>query len=185
MIKKHNKTSMQQHADEISNLVLLGYAELENAQQRHLAVESFENSPENPQLQRHLLAIAPPDLPTAVWACMEYLNIKLTGTGNVRQLGEDEAEDVRGLSSKDRDTLDNLAKMVQERSQSVASPQKENLERRRNRRTGKKTGDKKNNLTCWGCQKEGHQRKDRRTHPWPKTETKEAQQGNGTSPHQQ
>ena len=59
MIRKHHKTSLQQHANEISNLVLLGYAGLENAQQRHLAVEYFANFLGNPQLQRHLLAIAP------------------------------------------------------------------------------------------------------------------------------
>ena len=98
MIKKHHKTSMQQHADEVSNLVLLGYAELGNPQQRHLAKESFTNSLGNPQLQRHLLAIAPPDLPTAVRACTEYLNIKVTRIGNVRQLGEDEVEDIRVFS---------------------------------------------------------------------------------------
>ena len=113
-LKKHHKTSMQQHTVEISNLVLLRYAELENAQQRHPAVQSFTNSLGNPQLQIHHLAIAPKDIPTAVRACTEYLNIKVTGAGNVRQLGEEDTEDKRALSGKDRDTLDNLAKMVQE-----------------------------------------------------------------------
>ena len=54
---------------------------------------------------------------------MQYLNIKVTGAENVRQLGDDDAEDVRALSGKDRDTLDNPAKMVQELSQSVAGLQ--------------------------------------------------------------
>ena len=89
------------------------------------------------------------------------------------------------MYGKDRDTLDNLAKMVQELSKSVAGLQKENLELRQSGRAGRKTGDKKSNLVCWRCQKEGQQRKDCRTHPWPKIETKEAGQGNGDSPQQQ
>ena len=167
--------------------MLLGYAELENAQQRHRAVELFTNSLGNPQLQRHLLAVAPPDLPTAVRACTEYLNIKVTGASNVRQLGEDDTEDVRALSGKYRDTLDNSAKMVQELSQSVAGLQKKNLELKQSRRAGvgRKTEDSKRKSVCWGCRKEGHQRKDCRTHPWPKAEAKEAKQGNEASPQQQ
>ena len=147
-LKKHHKTSLQQHADEISNLIMLGYVELENAQQRNLAMESFANSLGNPQLQRHLLAIAPADLPTAVQACTEYLNICATGASNVRQLGEEDTAYVRALSGKDRDTLDNLAKIVHEPSNSVAGLQKENLELKQSRRAGagKKTEYNKGKL---------------------------------------
>ena len=75
LCKKATKTSLQQHANDVSQLVQRGYAELENQQRRMLAVEAFINSLGNPALQRHLLAINPPSLPTAVKACNEFLSV--------------------------------------------------------------------------------------------------------------
>ena len=63
MIKHSNKMSPQQHADEMGRLATLGYAELNNQQQRGLAVEAFTNSLGHPQLQRHLLAVETADIP--------------------------------------------------------------------------------------------------------------------------
>ena len=60
LCKKASKTSLRQHADDISRLVQRGYVELEAPQRRTLAVEAFINSLGNPALQRHLLAINPP-----------------------------------------------------------------------------------------------------------------------------
>ena len=44
LCKKASKTSLQQHADDISGLVQRGYVELEPPQRRTLAVEAFINS---------------------------------------------------------------------------------------------------------------------------------------------
>ena len=47
-IKHPNKVTLQQHADKVGQLVILGYAELEAPQQQRLAIEAFANSLDHP-----------------------------------------------------------------------------------------------------------------------------------------
>ena len=73
-------------------------------------MEAFINSLGNPALQRHLLAINPPHLPAA---CNEFLSMKEVNTISVRQIDDgEERSNVRALTAKDRESLDNLAKKV-------------------------------------------------------------------------
>ena len=186
LCKKAPKTSLQQHADDISRLVQRGYLELEPPQRRTLAVEAFINSLGNPALQRHLLAINPAHLATAVKACNEFLSVKDAHSSSVRQV-DDEAEmtSVQTLSTKDRESIDNLAKTVQELAKQVAGLKKENIELRQGQTTAKRTTEKKTTTACWGCRKEGHQRKDCKTHPWPTpAQKKDTVTGNVDSPQQ-
>ena len=71
-------------------------------QQRRLAIEVFANSLDNPQLQRHSLAVNTPDLPSAIRACNEFLSIKTPATSNVRQVEIEEDDQVRALTIQDR-----------------------------------------------------------------------------------
>ena len=98
---------------------------------------------------------------------------------------EEEATSVQNLSTRDRESLDNLAKTVQELAKQVAGLKRENLELRQGQQASKKATEKKSALACWGCRKEGHQRKDCKTHPWPTTEQKKSNvTGNVASPQQ-
>ena len=45
---------------------------------------------------------------------MEYLSINIPTTGNVRQVEEEPSKSVQVLTNRDRDSLDNLTKLVQE-----------------------------------------------------------------------
>ena len=168
LCKKATKTSLQQHADDVSQLVQRGYADLENQQSRTLAVEAFINSLGNHALQRHLLAINPPNLPTAVKACNEFLSVKDVSSSSMGQVEDrKEATNVRALTAKDRESLDNLAKTVQELVKQVAGLKTENAKLRQSQQTSQRPTNKKASTTCWGWRKEGHQRKNCQTHPWP------------------
>ena len=186
LCKKASKTSLQQHADDISRLVQRGYVELEPPQRRTLAVEAFINSLGNPALQRHLLAINPPSLAAGVKACNEFLSVKDTPASSIRQVDdEEEMTKVQALSARDREAIDNLAKTVQDLAKQVAGLKKENMELRQDQQGPKRTTDKRPATACWGCRKEGHQRKDCKTHPWPNPEQKKSPEaGNVTSPQQ-
>ena len=64
----------------------------------------------------------------------------------------------------------------------MAGLKKENIELRQHQQASKRSVDKKTAMTCWGCQKEGHQRKDCKTHPWPTTEPKKDRGGKRGQP---
>ena len=154
-------------------------------------MEAFINSLGNPALQRHLLAINPPNLPAAVKACNEFLSVKEVGSSSVRQVdGGEETTSVRALTERDRESLDNLAKTVQELAKQVAGLKRENAELRQGQQASRKPTTKWTPPTCWGCRKEGHQRKDCQTHPWPTAgqnttgQKKERETGNASSPQQ-
>ena len=133
LCKRANKTSLQHHADDVSHLVQRGYAELDNRQRRSLVVETFINSLGNPSLQRHLLAISPPELSSAIRACTEFLSVKEPGTSNVRQV-EGDGENVQTLTIQDRESIDSLTTTVQELAKQVAGLQRENAELQHGRR---------------------------------------------------
>ena len=93
-IKHSSKVPLQQYGNEVGQLVILGYAELEACQQRHLAIKAFANSFDHPQLQRHLLSVNTPDLPSTVRASNEFLSIKIPATSSVRQVEGEEDKQV-------------------------------------------------------------------------------------------
>ena len=192
---RSHKTSLQEHADEVSRLMYIEYAELEDRQHRLLAVEIFTNSLHNPALQRHLLAVDPRDLPSAVKAGDEFLSIKPSGTSGsgVRQVEERETiEHAQTLSTKEQTTLDGLSQMVQELTKQVEKLQKNQASTRPTSKGGRRPPNKENSAVCWGCQQGGHIRKDCPTHPWPASNQKQPKvgqqqtnQGNENSPQQQ
>ena len=98
---------------------------------------------------------------------------------------EEEMTSVQTLSTKDQESIDNLAKTVQELAKQVAGLKKENIELRQSQQTTKKATEKETTTACWGCRKEGHRKKDCKTHPWPTTEQKkDTVTGNVASPQQ-
>ena len=119
-------------------------------------MEAFINLLGNPALQRHLLAINPAHLAAAVKACNEFLSVKDTPSSSVRQADdEEEMTSVQTLSTKDRESIDNLAKTVQELAKQVAGLKKENTELIQSQQTSKTVNGKKTTMACWGCRKEG------------------------------
>ena len=183
-IKRFSKTPLQQHANEVGRLITLGYAELDNQQRRGLTVEAFTNSLDNPQLQHHLLAVNTPDIPSAVRACNEFLNIKAPTASNIRQVEGDNTDQVHDLTTQDRESLNNLAKVVQGLTDAVAGLQQENIKIRQGQKGSKRSTERKGNPICWGCGEEEHQRKNCQTHPWPSEEKPEAGPGNEARPQQ-
>ena len=72
-------------------------------------------------------------------------------------------EQVLALTAQDRESLDNLAKVVQGVADTVAGLQRDQLQLQQSQRTNRKLAKKKGNGICWGCGKEGYQRKNCKT----------------------
>ena len=110
--------------------------------------------------------------------------MKEVQASSVRQIDDgEETADVRSLTSKDRESIDNLAKTVQELAEQVAGLKAENTELRQSQQTSKRPTSRRTSTACWGCRKEGHRRKECKTHPWPTTEPKkDSEAGNMVSP---
>ena len=125
-IKKTAKTTMQQHADKVSQLIEIGYRGLPGQQRVNLAVEIFANSLGNVQLQRHLLAVNPPDLSSAVRACKDYMNIEVLYTENVQQAGSESSHDAIQVLSTEGEKLRDLTKLVHELSKQIKRLQEAN-----------------------------------------------------------
>ena len=86
------KTSLQQHANEVGRLVTLRYAELDNQQQRNLAVEAFTNSLGNPSSNVTYWLSTPQVYHLLLGHSNEFLNINAPTMCNVRQLEEEGTE---------------------------------------------------------------------------------------------
>ena len=92
-IRKEYKTSLQEHATTIKELMRIAYPDLPGGLQVEMGLDYFVNSLHNSALQRHLLAIRPDTIAAAVAAGNEYLQVK-TGSTSFKQLeGEGQEEE--------------------------------------------------------------------------------------------
>ena len=119
-------------------------------------------------------------------ACNEFFSVKEVSSSSIRQIEDGEGTtNVRALTEKDRESLDNLARTVQELAKQVAGLKTENAELRHSQQTSRKPTSKKASTVCWGCRKEGHTRRNCPTHPWPTAEQKkDTEPGNESRPQQ-
>ena len=166
MLKRDSRCSLHDHAVEVERLVQIAYAELPDHLKAEMARETFCGSLGSTALQQHLLAARPVNMEEAVQYGNEYLQVKGDrGHTKVNSVEEEEADSI-AVSAPEPMTA--LMQAIEKLTEKVAK-----LE-------GKAT-KKESKGKCWGCNQEGHTRKDCQTHPWPKQSTS-ARSGNGSSP---
>jgi ElaB/YqjD/DUF883 family membrane-anchored ribosome-binding protein len=148
-LKKEYKTTLQEHASRVEQLVEVAYPELQEEMRREMSLDHFSNSLGNPGLQRHLLAIKPGSLPDAVRAGNEYLQVR--SSFGVKQLEEDSSEADKGpeVAPVQAEPLVTLMEAIGKLTQQMGNLQKWAGANRRPRQG-------KTKVTCWTCGEEGH-----------------------------
>ena len=190
-MKKDFKTPLQQHAAEVQRLVDLAYADLPDRHKEDMALEVFANTLGNAYLQRHLLAVDPNDLATAVRTGNEFLQIRSTsGTprATVHSLDDEELDRVQPVGETEISRLSGMiGKLVDQMAslQGKLTDQQHNLERPQP--SGRQTQQSPPWVSrpgCWGCGRIGHSRETCPTHPLGPTpqQARSQQSGNGRGP---
>ncbi len=176
-LKRDSKTTLQEHAEKVEKLVSIAYAEFPRQHKEEMKLDLFQTTLGHPYLQRHLLAIQAPTLEAAITAGNDYLQIKTytDGGASIRQVEEDEPEttDSTRVVNTPLDTLISAVSKLTEEIQALKmGPQTrpQNLERRP--------------VRCFGCNRNGHVRRDCPSKPWPGTPGQQPQSGNGVGPQQ-
>ena len=92
-LRRDQRTSLQEHATKVKELMRIAYAELPGGLHLEMSVDTFVNSLNHTTLQRHLLAIRPGTIAEAVVAGNEFLQLR-TSSASMKQLeGMEEAEE--------------------------------------------------------------------------------------------
>ena len=167
-LKKDSRCPIHDHAVEVERLVQIAYAELPEHLRAEMAREAFCGSLGSAPLQQHLLAARPLTMEEAVRYSNEFIQVRgdrAPASSKVNSVEGDEDDQV-AVSTPDPVT------MLMQAIEKLASK----IDRMEGRATKKEQKGK-----CWGCGKEGHNRKACSTHPWPK-QTTPTQPGNGSSP---
>ena len=84
--RRKKQTSLNEHAARIDELVTTAYSVIQARLRMELAVDNFSCSLNNPDLQKHLLAVRPRTLEEAVSAGNEFLQIKASDDSSIRQV---------------------------------------------------------------------------------------------------
>ena len=182
-LRRENKVTLQEHAAEVERLVNVAYMDLPAANREQMVLDTFHSTIGDAYLQRHLLAINTPDLATAVRAGNEYLQIRPTrySGSNVRQVDgevEPRAGEEAQIASVSNQSMHSLLQAVKSLAEQIEAMKAENKSIQKPE--GKKSGPKSNK--CYGCQGEGHIRRNCPTNPWPAKTKTEA--GNEEGPQQ-
>jgi hypothetical protein len=186
-LKKDSRTSLQEHAVEVERLVSVAYEDLPAVHRAGMVLETFSNTLGNAYLQRHLLAVDPVNVEAAVRAGNDFLQIRSApergrGLPTVRGIDEEEEPKAEVTTPKTAELLATLMKAMQEMAEQM-----------RRLQLGKpspaalrKSEDSPRTLSCWGCGKSGHLRRDCRTRSWPGPQAapRAAQAGNEPGPQQ-
>ena len=85
-IKREKRTSLHEHAAKIEELMAVAYPTMQIRHRMEMAVDNFSCSLNNPDLQKHLLAVRPHTLHEAVSAGNEFLQLKTSNSSNIRQM---------------------------------------------------------------------------------------------------
>ena len=167
-LRKDNRCSLHDHVVEVERLVQRAYAELPDHLRAEMAREAFCGSLGSTALQQHLLAARPQSMEEAVQYSSEFLQVKGDRGQTHSQVNNVEEEGTDRVATSAPEPLTSLMQAIEKLTEKVS------------RLEGKAT-KKAVKGKCWGCDKEGHTRKDCQTHPWPKQSTS-TQSGNGTGP---
>ena len=164
VLRKEARTTLQEHATEVEHLVRVTDHGMNVDQQRDMAVETFASTLNHPALQRHLLAVDTPTLEVAVRAGGEYLQIRPSQSGTAVRTVDDESSETDRVSPVTSESLMTTMIGVMQGLLSQLEKMAAKTEQGQAKKSQEKTAKK-----CWGCQKEGHLRKNCPTQPWETT----------------
>ena len=159
-LRKDSRRSLHDHALDVEKLVRQAFGDLPEGTQTNMMLETFCGSLGHAALQRHLLAVRPETLAEAVQHGQEFLQVKTdrpsSDTSKVRAMEGSESDDeVAEVMEASR--LDTLTQTVKQLADAVLKMQQQNVTK------------PSKEAKCWGCQKNGHIRKNCPTHPWTQT----------------
>ncbi len=158
-LRRDSKTTLQEHAERVEKLVGIAYAEFPRQHIDAMKLDMFHTTLGHPYLQRHLLAVQAPTLEAAIHAGNEFLQIKTytEGGSSIRQVEEEEAEkadSARAISSP----LDTLLLAMSKLTEEVQAP-------KTTQRNQPAPVTERRPVRCFGCNKEGHVRRQCPTKP--------------------
>jgi hypothetical protein len=196
-LRKEAKTTLSEHATEVTRLMNVAYAELPSEHRQRMTLDMFQGTLGNAYLQRHFLAVDPRTLEDAVRTGSEFLQIKPASfpSSQVHIVEEDvQMPDIQAVHTN---ALDTLMKMVQNLSSEIdalknsqnrlATPVQEvvrNPERVRRKAPGignvPRTASRP--TVCWSCGQPGHTARACTTNPWETP--RQRMSGNAMGPQQ-
>jgi hypothetical protein len=191
LLRKEGKTTLQEHAAEVTKLMNNAYQDLPQEHRQRLILDTFQNTINNTYMQRHLLAINPRDIKEAIKAGNEFLQIKNTNFpgSQIRAVEEMESSPIPEVQAIQTNPLDSLIKMVQQLTSEVSLIK----ESQKNLQSGKDVKTTDRNRTehpghfsnkpnvCWGCGQAGHSKRNCKMNPW---NSQRSMTGNGSGPQQ-
>jgi hypothetical protein len=149
-LRKEFKTSLQEHAKKVEELVQVAYPDIRQNTRVEMTVDHFVNSLGNAALQRHLLAVQPDSLVEAVRAGNEYLQVRTPQYGGgVKQLEEDIPDEHSGVAPVQANPMSVLTETLANLTKQFAELQAQLLKRSAPPRDLSR-------IKCFGCGKLGH-----------------------------
>ena len=186
-LRRDSRTSLQEHAAEVEKLVGIAYADLPERHRVQMALDTFCNTLGHAYLQRHLLAVHADTLEDAVRAGNEYLQIKPPSSSSIRQI---EGEDIPGDAGRCREDhfqvnqaagsgWEALMRTLQKLTAEVESLKAQQTQNKAS--VAPKSGEAPKHNRCWGCDQEGHFKRDC---PRKASKDTKATSGNAEGPQQ-
>ena len=96
-LRKEYRTTLQEHATRVKELMRIAYPELPGGLQLEMGLDYFLNSLNNATLQRHLLAVRPATIAEAVSAGNEFLQVKTSSAGVKHLVGMEEELETQAM----------------------------------------------------------------------------------------
>ena len=191
-LRKNPKTTLQEHAAEVSRLANIAYADLPRDNKQRRILDLFQSTLGNAYLQRHLLAVNTPTIEEAVRAGNEFLQIKPMSMPNSNICTiEDDEEDRMGVQEVRTTPIEEMIKTVKKlteeieelkNNQKIQISRQMNEQRRDNFRPNMRDITNAKATLCWGCGQPGHNRKQCKVNPWNRFQQQTT--GNGLGPQQ-
>jgi hypothetical protein len=200
LLKKENRTTLQEHAAEVSRLMNTAYQDLPPDHRHRLILDTFQSTLGNAYLQRHLLAVNAPTLEDCIRAGNEFLQIKTTNfPGPQVRIIEEGDEQTPMIQAVQNNPMEAMMKLLQQltsevselkANQKVLPPRLEvnksmdDIARNGMRNPGQIGQNNFNNKpdVCWNCGLSGHTKRFCRSRQW--NGQRKTNPGNGSGPQQ-
>lgn len=193
-LQKDPKTSLHEHATQVTDLVDLAYPELDAYNRAEMALDQFKSTLPSLQLQQYLLTVKPTTLDQAVKEGTEFLQLrKPLGAGaTIRRIEpEDEEEEetkpsaIRPVQQKYEDGTQAILHAILQLTQALGQGIPSHTPAQP-RREEEPVRDPPPPLKCWNCGGLGHAKNKCPSPPSQQTArpSQQSRQGNGPSPRQ-